>query len=205
MNDTMNVTAEEVFGVTLVPTTQTASARFNARDGKEARPSFTWNYAGFSADNSYDKPFAQAINSAIEAYGKRLIVKNASDWSYSPTPATCNLETLIADLEAERAGWTRVVTKESLAACAAYYREAAVRILKKSEAAAKAGESLIAEKLASAAGNPDTARVFSGNLIAILEGESELEKLSPHVEVIQRLLQMLAEYSQSKAVDPSAL
>lgn len=205
MSDTMNVTAEEVFGVTMIPAIQTATSRFNARDGKAARPSFTWEYAGFNADNSHDKPFAQAINSAIEAYGKRLIVKNASDWSYSPTPATCNLETLIADLEAERAGWTRVVTKESLAACASYYKEAAVRILGKTSAAAEAGAILIREKLASAAGNPDTARVFSGNLIAILEGESEPEKLSPHVEVIQRLLQMLAEYSQSKAVDPSAL
>lgn len=180
-----------------------AESRFKKVKGsnEEARPKLHWQYAGFEPTC----PEAIAINSALEDFGRKLIAENGRDWNYSPTPETCNVTELQAHLERERAGWTRTVTKETLAACAEYYRDAAQRILGKSKVAANAGATLIAEKLKAANGNPDVAKVFRANLISICEGETEITAINPHIPVLDKLLEMLEDMEVSETVDAEAL
>lgn len=199
----MNLKTETVT-VTLTPAIRTAESRFNAKKGEaseKARPKLTWTYAGFEETGSH----ARAVNVALEDFGKRLIVKNATDWGFSPTPDNCNLAALIADLDAERAGWTRTLTKETLEAAANYYKDAAVRILGKTAASGEAGATLITKKCAQCAGNPKMAEIFAGNIVEILESETELSRLEPHTAVFQKLLEILAEMQQAEELTPDAL
>lgn len=199
--ETMN--DSDTYTVTLRHLLREAESRFKKVKGSdgEARPKLRWEYAGFEPNCSE----AIAINAALEDFGRKLIAENGRDWAYTPTSQTCNIAELQAYLERERAGWTRTVTKETLAACAAYYKDAAVRILGKSEVAAAAGATLIAEKLKAANGNPDVAKVFRANLISICEGETELEVIEPHIPVLDKLLEMLEDMEVSETVDAEAL
>lgn len=191
----------KAYEVKLIPEIRNCESRFKSKDGQPARPRINWQYAGFYADS----PEAIAINESLESFGRKLVAANGNNWDYKPSPETCNLKALQADLERERAGWTRVITKETLAALATYYRDAAVRILGKSKVAASAGADLIQGKLAAAQGKPDVARVFRSNLISIVEGETDASLIEPHAAVIDKLLEMLEELEISETVDAEAL
>lgn len=189
------------YQVKLKPEVRNCQSRFKSKDGQPARPKIDWQYAGFAPTSSE----AIAINESLESFGRKLIAANGDNWEYIPNPNVCNLETLKADLERERSGWTRTVTKETLGKLAAYYKDAAVRILGKTKAAASAGADLIYGKLAAAQGKPDVAKVFRNNLIDIIEGETDAALIEPHAAVIDKLLEMLEDLEVSETVDAEAL
>lgn len=189
----------ETAKVELTPETREAESRFKSIDKKPARKPVKWAYAGFVENCD----IAIALNHAIETYGRQMLQKNGADWDWVPTPENCNLSALVADLQAETTR-ARLLTKETLEACAAYYQEAAQRILGKTEAAGKAGAALIASKLAQCSGAPDVARALRQNIIAIVE-EDTFESVEPHAKVLERLLVMLLEFEQSQQVEADAL
>lgn len=202
----MNVT-----NVTLVPVAQKAESRFREVTDKRnpmfgsRRDAASWSYAGFQADS----PEAKALNHAIEQYGRKLLIENGDDWNWLPDIESCNLEKLVEWLEAERGGWSRVITKESLDRAGTYYFQAALRILGKGQASAVAGSTLIRERFKAITGNTKACQLMLANLEEIItlasDSEEESELLAPHAEVFERLIQELQKLMQSAAPDDLAL
>ena len=199
--------------VTLTPEIQKASSYFrkvtdtkSPHHGKKREDLF-WEYAGFVPDS----PEAKAINHAIETHGRKELVANVNDWSYSPTPENCNLTELVKRLDAERGGWSRVVTKETLDAAGSYYFAASIRLLGKDQAAATAGSKVIREKLKGISGNKTACAAMLQNIEAMItavgesEDSEELEAFSPHMEVFDRLIVMIQECIDAPSTEADAL
>ena len=198
--------------VNLIPQVQKASSYFHKVSAKNSprygqkRENLEWQYAGFEPSCSE----AKAINAAIEAFGRKLLLENGDNWDFQPTPENCNLEALVQSLDAERGGWSRVLTKVTLDAAASYYFSAAIRLLGKDQAAATAGSSIIREKCKAAAGNSAVADAMISNIEALVtavadsEDSGEVEKLAEHAAVFEKLLELLAEYRSVK-IDVAAL
>lgn len=198
--------------VNLFPQVQQASSYFHKVSAKSSprygqkRENLEWSYAGFEPSCSE----AKAINSAIEAFGRKLLLENGENWKFQPTPDICNLEALVQRLDAESGGWSRVLTKVTLDAAGSYYFAVAIRLLGKDQAAATAGSRIIREKCKAAAGNSEVADAMIANIEAIIsavadsEDPEEMEKLSEHAAVFEKLLELLAEY-RSIRVDAAAL
>ena len=198
--------------VNLVPQVQKASSYFHKVSAKSSprygqkRENLEWQYAGFEPSC----PEAKAINSAIEAFGRKLLLENGENWGFQPTPENCNLEALVQSLDAERGGWSRVLTKVTLDAAGTYYFSASIRLLGKNQAAATAGSRIIREKCKAAAGNSEVADAMIANIeslvsaVADSEDAEEMEQLAEHAPVFEKLLELLAEYKAVK-VDAAAL
>ena len=198
--------------VNLIPQNQQAGSYFHKVSAKNSprygqkRENLEWQYAGFEPSC----PEAKAINAAIEAFGRRLLLENGENWDFQPTPENCNLEALVQSLDAERGGWSRVLTKATLDAAGTYYFSASIRLLGKDQAAATAGSRIIREKCKAAAGNPAVADAMMNNIEALVaavadsEDSEEVEKLAEHAAVFEKLLELLAEY-RSIRVDAAAL
>ena len=198
--------------VNLIPATQKASSYFHTVNSRKSprygqkRENLEWEFAGFEPSC----PEAKAINSAIEAFGRKLLLENGENWEFQPTPQNCNLETLVQSLDTEKGGWSRTVTKATLDAAGTYYFSASIRLLGKDQAAATAGSRIIREKCKAAAGNPEVADAMIGNIEALVnavedsEDPEEMEALEEHAAVLEKLVELLAEY-RSIRVDAAAL
>ena len=198
--------------VNLIPQVQKAGSYFHrvtsrkSRHYGQKRGNLEWQYAGFEPNS----PEAKAINSAIEAFGRKLLLENGENWNFQPTPENCNLQTLVERLEAERGGWSRVLTKVTLDAAGTYYFAAVIRLLSKDQAAATAGSRIIREKCKAAAGNPEVADAMIANIESLVnavessEDPEEMEALEEHAPVLEKLVELLAEY-RSIRVDAAAL
>lgn len=171
----------------------------------EKRADITWQHQLIEAADIPSLPadqVAKVVTSFVEAFGRKLIAQNGADWNYIPQPEQVTFESAYADFTAERTS-TKVLTKESLAAFGAFYKEKAASVLGVAAAAAVMGEKIICAKLANIAGKDDVLEVFSRRLETLVEAVSE-DEILPHAEVVEKLLILAAEL-KSVSVDASML
>ena len=138
------------------------------------RPDLVWTYTGYKETDQLPEGTVTILNSAVEAFGRRLLIENADNWEFRPTSDNCSPATLYADLVAETTR-SRTVTKETLAAAGAFYLKYAPALIGKSAAAALGGQSVITNKLRPIAADTGATTVMRGNLeslVTALSGDS---------------------------------
>lgn len=182
--------------------TQSVRSFFKKSAAKNAkRADLNWTFQALEAADLPTIPedqICKVLNLFTESFGRKLIAQNGEDWNFAPSPEL-SFSDAYADLIAERTN-SRILTKESLAAFGAFYKENAISKLGVSAVAAATGEKVISQKLASIAGKNDVLEVLARRIESLVEACAEDEVL-PHAEVIEKILELIEEL---KAAEISA-
>lgn len=142
----------------------------------EKRDNLEWTFDGLEASDisemSQDElaKVAVLVNDRLESFGKQLLLKNTSDWTYTPEYHV-SISACYNDITAETTR-KRTVTKETLAKCGEFYASYA-HLIGKSDAAANAGNTVIAQKLRPIAGKPDALGKLASNIVELIEAASD--------------------------------
>ena len=164
---------------------------------KVKRDPIAINYSAIESADVADLDSTQVaviLNDALVSYAKKLVMAKADDWSYVPDESEITLSAVYDDLTSPSKRGQRLITKQSLAKFASYYREVCVTILGKSERAAIAGEQVINSKFTLIAAKPDAIATFKGNLLALIESddfdtETYAELLAALIDILESLEQ----------------
>ncbi|MNE16852.1 hypothetical protein D3C87_725580 [compost metagenome] len=173
-----------------------AATSSNPRSGQK-RPDLQWEYQALEAEDVASlepSQVATALNSVVEAFGRKLIAASGDDWNFSPSNVT--FESAYADLIAERTS-SRLVTKESLKALGEFYKSQAVKVLGVALPAAQAGCNVISDRFKAIAGKNDVLEVMAQRLESLVE-KCEEEEILPFVELIEVLMKELQELQEIK-------
>lgn len=141
----------------------------------EKRPNLEWAFDGLDSlelKNMSDAQLEQVatlVNDRLEQFGKSLLLKNGNDWNYSPA-SDVSIDNCYKDITSETTR-KRTVTKETLAKCGEFYASYA-HLIGKSDAAANAGNTVIAQKLRPIAGKPDALGKLAENIVELIEAVS---------------------------------
>jgi hypothetical protein len=157
------------------------------------RPDLVWKYTGYKESPDLPEGLVKILNSAVEAFGRRLLIENADNWAFTPTADNCSPAALYADLMAETTR-SRAITKETLAAAGAFYLKYAPVLIGKSAAAALGGQSVIAKKLQPIVADTGATTVMRGNLeslVTALSGDSATVEMLEEFESVAQVYDWL--------------
>lgn len=181
----------------------------NPRAGQK-RADLVWSFQGLepsdvaSADQS---KVADMVNAMILAFGRKQIAEASDDWNF--VPKEVNFEAAWKDLTAENTK-TRLITKESLKALAAFYEEHSIVHLGVSIVSAKTGASLIEGRFKSVLGQKDVLKAMHSrieSLVEVMAGSEEeevQEAILPFADLIEGILKEL-ETLQVEMISADAL
>jgi len=146
------------------------------------RESLEWSFDGLdsqdlanaveSGNTGWLEKVALICNAKLEDFGRSLVLKNNDDWSFCPSSAEINIDSVFTDLTST-VSRKRKVTKESLETCAAFYTRYAVQLLGKDSKQAAAGGKVIESKLQLIAANTAALNVIAQNLSDLLDKIAE--------------------------------
>lgn len=173
-----------------------SSTGSNPRAGMK-RPDLNWSFEAVEAEDLPSLSPVQAsamINSVIEAFGRKKIAEAGDDWNFAPSGI--DFKNAYEDLVAERTS-SRLVTKESLKAFAAFYQVQAVKVLGATLAAGIAGSNLIQDRFKAVSGKNDVLAVMLNRFESLIE-KCEEEEILPFVELIEALMKELNELMEIK-------
>lgn len=149
------------------------SDKSSARYG-EKRENLEWKFEGLESRDDIDSidtaVLCAIVNDSLEKYGKQLLLVNTNDWNFDPS-GSVDVQSLYNELTRETTR-KRKVTKETLARCGEFYASYA-HLIGKSDAAASAGNTVIANKLSPIAGKPDALKKLAENIVELIEAVSE--------------------------------
>lgn len=172
------------------------SDKNSARFGQK-REAFTVTYADPVVSEIPEPQLMVILKDSLDAFGKRLIAENASDWSYVPAPEAITVEALFNDLSKPSGRGARVFTNANIEAFASeVYAVSMVQEHGKSDLQAKTGAQMLNAKLAPMLAKPKMLEGMQTNLMNIAMGDiyaNAVAQNPTHELVMAKFLEMIEE------------